>query len=225
MRPLSRGELLVEAEAIVLRGEAAELVAEDDLVGLAGRVQQDDVGHLAALVEVAQHAHDRRDPAAGADEQQLGRAAVSGARTRPRRRPARRSSRASPCRTRYGDTLPSSTCLTVIAMQPVLAVGVRGQRVRAPVADAVDVDADPHVLARAVAGPAVAGLDQDRRRLGGLVLDSLDPPAQLARGPQRVDQLQIVVGSSGELSDASALRTRRWTGWTFGAPPFSGIYS
>jgi len=34
-------------------------------------VQQHDVAELAGLVQVAQHAHDRRDAATGADEQQL----------------------------------------------------------------------------------------------------------------------------------------------------------
>jgi hypothetical protein len=62
------------------------------------------------------------------------------------------------------------------------------------VPDAVDVDPDPHVLAGLVTRPAVAGLDQDRRRLLGLVLDLLDATAELARRPQRVDQLEVVVG-------------------------------
>ena len=79
------------------------------------------------------------------------------------------------------------------ADQPVLAVGVGGQRVGAPVTHAVDVDSDADVLPGLVAGPAVAGLDQDRRRAGRLLSDLLDPAAQLARRPQRVDQLQVVV--------------------------------
>ena len=60
------------------------------------------------------------------------------------------------------------------------AAGVGGQRVGAPVVDAVDDDADPQVLARLVAAPLVAGADQDGRRLGGLRLDPLDPAAQFA---------------------------------------------
>ena len=42
------------------------------------------------------------------------------------------------------------------------AAGVGGQRVGAPVVDAVDDDADPQVLARPVARPLVAGADQHR---------------------------------------------------------------
>ena len=80
------------------------------------------------------------------------------------------------------------------AMQPVGAPGVRGQRVGAPVADAVDHDADAQVLAGLVAGPLPAGLDQDGHRVVGLALHALDAPAELARGPQRVDQLEVVVG-------------------------------
>ena len=51
-------------------------------------------------------------------------------------------------RTRWLLTLPSGIALTVIEMRPSGAVGRRGQRVGAPQAHAVDVDADPDVLAR-----------------------------------------------------------------------------
>ena len=72
---------------------------------------------------------------------------------------------------------------------------VGGQRVGAPVVDAVDHDhADAQVLAGLVALPLPARLDHDRRRVGGLALDALDPAAQLLRGPERVDQLEVVVG-------------------------------
>ena len=79
------------------------------------------------------------------------------------------------------------------ADQPVLAVGVRGQRVRTPVPHAVDVDADSDELAWFVSGPAIPGLDQDRGGIVGLVADLLDPPPQLPGRPQRVDHLQVVV--------------------------------
>ena len=76
----------------------------------------------------------------------------------------------------------------------VVAVGVGGQRVGAPVGIAVDDDADPQVLAGLVARPLVARPDHDRHRVAGLGLDALDPAAQLARRPERVDQLEVVVG-------------------------------
>ena len=60
--------------------------------------------------------------------------------------------------------------------------------------NAVDHDADAQVLAGVVALPLPAGLDDDRRRVGGLALDALDSAAQLLGGPERVDQLQVVVG-------------------------------
>src|SRR6185503_6724514 len=59
--------------------------------------------------------------------------------------------------------------------------------------DAVDDDPDAEVLAGRVALPLEPGLDDDRDRVRGLGLDPLDPPAQLARGPERVDQLEVVV--------------------------------
>ena len=70
-------------------------------------------------------------------------------------------------RTRWLLTLPSGTALTVIEIRPSAARAV-GQGVGAPLADAVDVDADPDVLAGHVAGPVGAGLDHDRGGVRGL---------------------------------------------------------
>ena len=68
---------------------------------------------------------------------------------------------------------------------------------RAPVVLAVDREADPQVLAGPVALPLPAGLDEDGDGVGGLPVDPLDPAAQLLRRPQRVDQLEVVVGKQG----------------------------
>ena len=65
------------------------------------------------------------------------------------------------------------------------AVDRRGQRVRAPLADAVDVDADPDVLARDVPGPAASWPDHERDGVAGLGVDLDDPPAQVGAGAQR----------------------------------------
>ena len=92
----------------------------------------------AARSRCAQHAHDRRDAAAGADEQQLLRQRARAARSRPPPRRGARSRRAWPRGTRNGETLPSSTSLGVIADAAVGAAGVGGQRVGAPVVHAVD---------------------------------------------------------------------------------------
>jgi hypothetical protein len=56
-----------------------------------------------------------------------------------------------------------------------------------------DVNANAQILAGLMPAPPVAGLDQDRGRIGGLGFDALDPPAQLPGGPQRIDELQIVI--------------------------------
>ena len=57
-------------------------------------------------------------------------------------------------RTRCSDTNPPGMRLTVMAMRPSRRPRQRRERVRAPVAHTVDIDADAHVLARHVRGPA-----------------------------------------------------------------------
>src|SRR4051812_10265242 len=58
-----------------------------------------------------------------------------------------------------------------------------------------DLDPDADVLAGAMAVlPAPARPDDEGGGVVGLPDHLLDPPAQLARGPQRVDQAQVVVG-------------------------------
>src|SRR4051812_43754100 len=59
--------LLVQAKAGTPARQLAQLVTEDDLVGRGRGVQDDDVVELVAPVQLAQHAHDRRDAAAGTD--------------------------------------------------------------------------------------------------------------------------------------------------------------
>src|SRR3954447_10200556 len=170
------GELLVQAEARVALGELAQLPAEDDLLARARRVQVHDVVELAAPVEVAQHAHDRRDPAARADEQQLVRQRVGqgeGALDAAEAHDRPRGGVADQVR---GD-LALLDELGRDADQAVRPAGVGGQRVGAPVVHAVDDEADAQVLARLVPGPLPAGLDEDRDRVGGLALDALDAAA------------------------------------------------
>lgn len=71
----------------------------------------------------------------------------------------------------------------------------RRQRVRAPVPASVDLQTDADVLAGfVVRGESPARLDDDRRRDVGLLTDLDDASAQLARRPQRIDQVQVVVG-------------------------------
>ena len=72
------------------------------------------------------------------------------------------------------------------------AVGAVGEAVGAPVAHAVDVDADPDVLPGHVAEPAAAGPDDDGHGIRGLGTDLDDAAAQVGAGPQRVDEVEVV---------------------------------
>lgn len=59
----------------------------------------------------------------------------------------------------------------------------------------VDMQTDADVLAGRVSEvEAPAGTDDDRRGIGGLLAHRDDAPAQFTGGPQRVDQMQVVVG-------------------------------
>src|SRR5205823_1818479 len=71
--------------------------------------------------------------------------------------------------------------------------GVERNRLGAPVALPLDVEADPDVLAWLVPRPGVTRPDQDGHRIPRLVVQFLNPAAKLPRGPKRIDQLQIVV--------------------------------
>ncbi len=175
------------------RGELGEVLAEDHPVGGPRRVDVDHVAELPAAIERPQHRHDRRDPGAGADEEELARRRVGHVEgafdaAEPDDVPGPRAVH------QVGRDDAAVDALRGDADQAVGTAGVGGQRVGAPVVDALDDDADPQVLAGPVAGPLVAGADQDRDRVRRLPLDPLDPPAQLLRRPERVDQLDVVVG-------------------------------
>jgi hypothetical protein len=77
------------------------------------------------------------------------------------------------------------------------APGVGGERVGAPVAHAVYLDTQTHVLPRAMPRPLPARLDQQRDRVGGLRFEAFDAAAQLTSRPQRIEQLQVVIGQQG----------------------------
>ena len=74
------------------------------------------------------------------------------------------------------------------------AVGAVGQAVGPPVAHAVDVDADPDVLAGDVPEPAATGPDDDRHGIRGLGAHLEDAAAQVGARAQRVDQVEVVTG-------------------------------
>src|SRR5215213_5152522 len=68
---LGAGQPQPQSVAIMPCVEVAQAVAEDDLPLRPGGVQVDRVPELATAIKRAQHAHDRRHAASGADEQQL----------------------------------------------------------------------------------------------------------------------------------------------------------
>ena len=100
-------------------------------------------------------------------------------------------------RTRNGDTTPSSTSFGVIADAAVGPARVRGERVGAPMVDAVHHHADAQVLPGLVPLPLEARADDHSDGVLGLALDPLDPAPELAGRPERVDQLEVVVREEG----------------------------
>jgi hypothetical protein len=73
------------------------------------------------------------------------------------------------------------------------------------VVHAVDDDAHAQVLAGLVPLPLPARLDEDRHGVLGLGLDALDAALELARRPQRVDELEVVVGQQRREQDLCGL--------------------
>jgi hypothetical protein len=164
-------------------------VDDDDVEVLAAVQAQDAL--VGAREEVAQHPDDRCDARAGGDEEQL--VVVGGEHEL--------AGRLLEVHQRAGHGLVDE----VVADQAVrhgldgdgdAAVSTRavGQRVGAPLADAVDVDPDPEVLARLVAGPVGAGPDDDGGGVGGLGVDLLDPATEVGTGAQWREEVEEVGG-------------------------------
>src|SRR3569833_1164751 len=190
------GDAQLEAEALELLLEGGQLFAEGDPVRVPRRMHVDDVAQAGARGEVAQHAHHRRDAAAGGDEQQ---AAVE-----PVRQGEGPFDLAEPHDLPGADPLdqerrahPAVDLLGGDRDEPGGAVRARRQRVRAPVVDAVDDDAQPHVLPGPVPDPVEARPDQHGGRAAPLGLDAFDSAAQLPGRPQGVEQLEVGVRAQG----------------------------
>nr|WP_286690346.1 hypothetical protein [Aeromicrobium sp. REDSEA-S38_B2] len=192
--PVAVGEPLVEREAVVLRSELAQLVEEHHVVLVDRGVGEEHVGHGAATVEGPQHRHHRGDAAAADDEEHLRRRRVGQHEVALRRLQPDDRARREPVDQVLGQEALGHR-LHGDRDGALRAHGRRRQRVGPPVEPAVDLHADADVLAGLeVERPAPAGLDDERRRAVGDLLDPLDAAAQLARGPQRVDELEVVVG-------------------------------
>ena len=154
-------------------------------------MHDDGVGQLLGVV--AQDAHDRRDAGAGGDEQRLlrrllGQAELTGGLVQLDDR-----ARADPVHEVVAD-LPVRDGLHGDGEAAVGPAEHRGDRVGAPLADAVDVDADADVLPGGVRQPVAAGADDDARRVPGLAVHGLDPAAQGGAGAERVEQVEVVDG-------------------------------
>ena len=174
--------------------QGAELAGEDHPVGAALAVHVNDVTQRSPRGEAAQHAHDRRDAAPGADEEQLYGDGIG--KAEGPFHPAQSDDGSRPRAAQQIRRDPSAVDeLGRDRDAPVGPARVRGQRVGAPVMDAVDVDSQAHVLPGPVPRPLPSGLDQHGGGGRGVALDALDAPAQLARAPQGVDQLEVVVGA------------------------------
>ena len=181
--------VLVQRVAVAsVRAISRSIVAEDEVRRGCGRSGCGRRRRARRGEPARADAHQRRHAAADADDQQPSRAAAPAARTSPPRRRGTRASPARPAATKYGDMRPPSTCLTVMLSSPCGCVGVRGDRVGAPVAHAVDLRADAQVLAGAMAGPLEARPDHDGGGVAGLGPDLPDRAGQLARRPARVQQ-------------------------------------
>ncbi|SUA46185.1 Uncharacterised protein [Nocardia africana] len=188
------GELESQVVAGGLRGPALHLVQEDDVVAGGGRMDVADVGRLLTGREGAQHRDHRRDPAARGDEQQFVRHRLREMEIALRRRQPDHGARLHAvdqmCRQE-----PVGIRLHRDRDGLVTGRADRGQRIRTPMPAATDLQADADVLTGGVRGRKTpAGTDGDGGRIGGLLDDVDDLAAELAGGPERIDQAEVVVG-------------------------------
>src|SRR5690606_31426694 len=167
--------------------------AEDQLVLGVGGMHDDDVVEAVAVIEAAQHAHDRCDPAARADEQHLrGQRVGQGEHALDLTEPDDVAGLEFADQVRRDHTvLDERGCE---ADEPVDRIGIGGERVRPPVEDPVDDHPEPPVLARLVTAPLVGRADEHRCGVAALGDDPFHTAAQFAGRPERVDHFEIVVG-------------------------------
>ena len=144
---------------------------------------------VGAREEVAQHADDRRDAGAGGDHEEL---AALGRQHELAGRLLEVDQRAG--RGAVDEVVADQAVGHGLDGDRDAAVAARavGERVGAPLAYAVDVDADAEVLAGHVAGPVGAGADHDGGGVGGLGVDRLDAAAQVGAGAQRGEEVEEV---------------------------------
>ncbi len=191
---LLAGDPVDDPQARVLGAEGGQLRPEQRVVQRPRRVHEHEVGVLAAADQGAHHRHHRGEAAAGGEHEQRPR--VLGEHEVALRRGEEQDV------ARPGAPDQGLGHLAVGGHGDRRVAARRGaERVGPPVAHAVDLDADPRVLAGLVRAPATAGAEVDGRRVGGLGDDGGDHAAQLSRGAQRVHQPEEVLRGARRRED------------------------
>src|SRR4029077_3088993 len=170
---LLAGDPLVQPIARVPSMKLAQLTGEDALLGGAGAVHMDHVLQAAVGSEAAEHAHDRCDPTASADEQQPSRRRV-GQRERAFDAPQSHDRAWTHAVAQERRDLAGPHPLGGDRDAAVGPSGIGCQRVSPPVVNPIDLDAQAQVLPGAVTGPLPARLDQHCDRVRALALDTFD---------------------------------------------------
>src|SRR3954452_4677973 len=188
------GVQLVQREPVVPVLQLDQLLTEDHPVGSGGGVVHDDVRHRAPPVQGAQHGHHRRDTAARDEEEH-----PLGGRVREHEVPLRHGEPDDRAGREAVDEVAGEQALRHRTHRdrngPSMALGRRADRVGAPLELPLDLHPDPDVLPGAVLVlPSPARADHQRGGVVGLADDLLDPAAQLAGGPEGIDEAQVVVG-------------------------------
>ena len=171
--------------------ELRELLGEDHIVGMRGIVEVHDAREIAARGMVAEHAHDRRDPAACGDEQRPQRDRVGKHEV---------TLRQAEGQVVAGHDVPHEMLRDASAGRGlhrdrdafVVAPRSRGDGIRTGVVHAADGHAHPDVLPRAVPPPLAARTQGERPGARGLVPHAHDARLELVGGPQGVHQLEVV---------------------------------
>ena len=167
--------------------------------------------------ERAQHPHDRRHAAAGRHEQQRMQD-----RFRKDELPRRWRQPDHQAAARVADEVvghhAARDALDGDGDPAVAPPWHRREGIRAPVAHAVDVDADPHVLARQVRRKSAIAPQPQRHAIARLRHDGIDTATRLARGTERVQLPEKVIRkkrcgeNSGGIEQADALEDDHKTG-------------
>ncbi len=179
--------------------QVAQLGAEHHVLRGARGVQVHHVGDQIAPVHRPQHRHDRGDAAARGEEQHPLRRRVGQHETALRRGQAHHGADRDAADQVAGQEalrhrLDRDRDDPLTARTRIRPVRRAGQGVRAPVPATVDEHADTDVLTGFVFEvEAPARLDHQGGRVGGFLAHVHDSAAQLARRPQRVGQVQVVV--------------------------------